>query len=175
MIGLRIEVEQAVEVTRAFAQAPEIVMDELETAMGSALAYLQRETQENTPTDLGTLRQAFVTDVQSLGLLDAVFGTLSNPLPYALPVELGTKPHFPPLQPLAEWAMRHIEYFITAEDPAPDPWAIGRAIQRKIGRQGSPGYGMARFALIDGRETIAAEFADAAGRIAARIAAQGQA
>lgn len=175
-MDLRLDVENAVQITAAFAQAPEIVLDELEATMGSVLLYLQRETQERTPTDLGQLRSAFVTDVQSFAQLDAVFGTLSNALPYALPVELGTKPHFPPLAPLADWALRHIEYFSAGSgDDVPDPWLIARGIQRKIGRQGSPGYGMARFALLDGRETIAAEFAEAGARITARIEAAGNA
>lgn len=169
---LRLDVDQAVAIQGAFHRAPAIALDEMETTIGSLMLYLQRETQENTPTDLGALRSAFVTDVQAFTQLDAVFGTLSNALPYAIPVELGTKPHFPPLAPLADWALRHIEYFTDGEG-VPDPWQIARGIQRKIGRQGSPGYGMARFALLDGRQTIAAEFADCAARITARIAAEG--
>jgi hypothetical protein len=166
---LRLQVETAVQITRAFAAAPVIVMDELETAMGSALLYLQRETVENTPSDLGTLRNAFITDVYVSTGLDAVFGTLSNPLPYALPVELGTKPHSPPLDPLIGWVERKLDLF------GDEAEAAARAIQRKIGRVGSPGYGMARFALIDGASTIQAEFAEAAARITARIAAEGSA
>lgn len=174
-MDLRLDVENAVQITAAFAQAPEIVMEELETAMGSVMQYLQGQTQERTPKDSGLLRSAFTTEVESARGFDLVVGTLTNALPYALPVELGTKPHFPPLAPLADWALRHIEYFSDGSGETPDPWAIARGIQRKIGRQGSPGYGMARFALLDGRETIAAEFAEAGARITARIEAAGNA
>lgn len=166
---LNLTVETAEQVTRAFAQAPGIVLDELATAMGSAMQYLDRETRERTPTDMGTLRSAFITDVQVLESLQAVFGTLSNPLPYALPVELGTRPHYPPLEPLIGWVQRHSQYF----DADADPEEVARGIQRKIGRQGSPAYGMARFALVDGRATIEQEFADAGARITARIADEG--
>lgn len=167
MVPLRLEVDQAVVISRAFARAPAIALDELETTIGSLMQYLQRETQENTPTDLGQLRSAFVTDVQAFTQLDAVFGTLSNALPYAIPVELGTKPHFPPLAPLVSWVERKLELFGAEAE------AAARGIQRKIGREGSPGYGMARFALLDGRDTIAAEFAECAARITARIEAEG--
>lgn len=175
-MDLRLDVENAVQITAAFAQAPEIVMEELETAMGSVMQYLHRETMDRTPKDSGLLRAGFIPEVESARAFDLVVGTLSNALPYALPVELGTKPHFPPLAPLADWALRHIEYFSSGSgDDVPDPWQIARGIQRKIGRQGSPGYGMARFALLDGRETIAAEFAEAGARITARIEAAGNA
>lgn len=160
---LGIEVTTAVKVTRAFAQAPEIVLDELETAMGSAVAYLLRETQENTPTATGVLRRSFIGTVDVLASLDAVFGTVGSTLPYALPVELGTKPHYPPLAPLISW----VEQKLGLQGDEAEARAL--AIQRRIGRTGTPGYGMARFALIDGRETIAAEFADAAARITARL------
>ena len=174
-MDLRLDVENAVQITAAFAQAPEIVMEELDSAMRSIMLYLRGQTQDRTPTDQGTLREAFIEEVMPEPQFDRVVGTLTNALPYALPVELGTKPHFPPLAPLKDWAARHIEYFSDGSGDAPDVEAIARGIQRKIGRQGSPGYGMARFALLDGRETIAAEFADAGARITARIEAQGNA
>lgn len=157
------DIKAAVAITSAFAQAPEIVLDELETAMGSAVAYLQRETQENTPTAMGSLRQSFIGGVQVMALLDSVFGTVSSPLPYALPVEMGTKPHHPPLEPLINWVEVKLGLYGDEAESA------ARSIQRKIGRFGTPGYGMARFALIDGKDTIAAEFSDAAERIVARV------
>lgn len=162
---LGLEISTAVAITTAFARAPVIVLDELETAMGSAVAYLVRETQENTPTAMGTLRQSFIGGVDVLASLDAVFGTSGSPLPYALPVELGTKPHYPPLEPLINWV--EVKLDLVADEAE----SAARAIQRKIGRFGTPSYGMARFALIDGRETIAAEFADAAERIVQRVGA----
>lgn len=162
---LGLDISTAVSITSAFARAPAIVLEELETAMGSAVEYLKRETQENTPTAMGTLRQSFIGGVDVIASLDAVFGTVGSPLPYALPVELGTKPHYPPIEPLINWV--EVKLGLTGDDAE----SAARAIQRKIGRVGTPGYGMARFALIDGRDTIAAEFADAAERIVARVEA----
>lgn len=160
---VRLDIVTADAITRAWHVAPQIVLDELETAMGQALVYLQRETAERTPTAMGTLRQAYQVNVESSALLDAVFGTLSNPLPYALPVELGTKPHYPPLAPLLNW----VEVKLGLQGDEAESAALG--IQRKIGRVGTPGYGMARYALMDGQQTIYAEFADAARRIESRV------
>ena len=157
------DVPTAAAISRAYAQAPEIVLDELETAMGSAVAYLLRETQEATPTASGVLRRSFIGGVDVVAALDAVFGTVGSSLPYALPVELGTKPHYPPLEPLIDW----VELKLGLTGPEAETAALG--IQRKIGRVGTPGYGMARFALLDGRDTIVAEFEQAAERIVARV------
>lgn len=166
---LSIDVGSAETITRAFLESPAIVMDELETAMGSALLYLDREARERTPTAAGTLRQAWITDVRAIASLEAVFGTLSNPLPYALPVELGTKPHYPPIEPLINWVEQKLGLY------GDEAEAAARGIQRKIGLVGTPGYGMAHLALAHGRSTIHGEFEEAAQRIAARMAAAGQA
>jgi hypothetical protein len=136
--------------------------------MVSVTLYLQREAAENTPTAAGTLRSGWTTSVDVITQLDSVFGRVSNPLPYALPVELGTKPHFPPLAPLINWVEQKLNLYGDEAEAA----ALG--IQRKIGARGTPGYGMARFALIDGRSTIEAEFTECAQRITARLAEMGK-
>lgn len=164
-------VENAEAITRAFFQAPEMVLEELETTMLTVTEYLVGQTQERTPADQGILKQAFISTVHVSPGLDTVFGTVSNPLPYALPVELGTKPHYPPIAPLEAWAERHVEF--VDEEFGGDVFAAALAIQRKIGRYGTPGYGMAHFALRDGESTINAEFAECAVRIQRRLAATG--
>lgn len=162
---IRIDVANAAQISAAFGRAPAMVLDELETTMGNITAYLARESMENTPTAAGTLRSAWITRVDVIAQLDAVYGRVTNPLPHALPVELGTKPHFPPLAPLINWAEQKLHLY------GEEAEAAARGIQRKIGRYGSPGMGMAHYALADGRSTIAAEFQECAQRIKVRLAA----
>lgn len=133
--------------------------------MISSLLYLEGQTAERTPVNMGTLRRSYTSEVSQF--IDAVFGKMSSPLTYALPVEMGTKPHFPPMEPLINWVESKLGLYGDEAERA------ARGIQRKIGRFGTPGYGMARFALIDGQTTISAEFADAAERITARLASAG--
>lgn len=163
-MDIRIDMPSAQAITAAFVHAPAMVLDELAVTMETVTAYLQRETQENTPTAAGTLRASFITSVDVVSQLDAVFGRVSSPLPYALPVELGTKPHTPPLEPLINWVEQKLSLY------GPEAEAAARGIQRKIARFGSIGHGMAHFALADGRSTIQAEFEACAKRIEARIA-----
>ena len=163
-------VDNAAAISQAFFEAPAMVLEELETTMLSVTAYVMGQAQERTPTSEGTLRNAFIARVTTSQYLDAVFGEVTNPLPYALPVELGTKPHYPPIAPLEDWVTRHLDF---ADHFGGDIYAAAKAIQRKIGRQGTPGYGMLHFALRDGRSTIEAEFAECTGRIQRRLAATG--
>jgi hypothetical protein len=85
--------------------------------------------------------------------------------PYALPVELGTKPHFPPLQPLLDWAQHKLGlHGEEAEEAA-------RAIQLKISWHGTKGAFMFRGAMEDGEPTIRRMYEACMIRIAERIEA----
>ena len=87
---------------------------------------IQTQAQDNARAlgvlDTGTLRESITIDILALG-----FGAAIGPEePYGLFVELGTKKHFPPVQPLEEWAHRH-----GLEEGA------GYAIAKKIARRGT--------------------------------------
>ena len=66
-------------------------------------------------------------------------------LPYAEPVELGTRPHFPPVQSLEEWVKAKI-----SQDPKEIP-GIAFCVARKISRDGTKGVFMFR----DARDKLA--------------------
>lgn len=166
---IRVDVANAEAISRAFLQAPAMVLDELEVTMKSVTGYLMRETQEvmleRKVVAAGTLRSGWTTQVDVIASLDTVFGRVTNPLPYAIPVELGTKPHFPPLEPLINWVEQKLWLY------GDEAEARARAIQRSIGRHGTLGRGMAHTAFAQGQETIRDEFTECAQRITARLAA----
>lgn len=65
---------------------------------------------------------------------------------YALPLEEGSRPHFPPLKALEGWAERHnIPVFLVA---------------RKIAREGTKGRFMWRDGFADLQDKVAGEFSD---------------
>lgn len=92
------------------------VLQALKLAMMEATELLAAEAQEWTPTATGNLRASIIAAMPVIqggtvigavvsdqdGSVDAVLGT-GSPLIYAVPVELGTKPHMPPLKPLMDW------------------------------------------------------------------------
>lgn len=88
---IRIDVANAEVISRAFLQAPAMVMAELERSMNRATDVLWSHIEGNTPKRTGLLAQNWISDVEVRG--DQVVGTVSNALAYAIPVELGVQPH----------------------------------------------------------------------------------
>ena len=109
--------------------------DELLTAMTEVDALLQREVAENTPTAFGTLRSSIFSEERIQG--DGVLGVVGSPLEHAVYVELGTKPHFPPLEPLEDWV--RVKFGLT-DDAQVKGAAL--AIARKIAARGTLAVGM---------------------------------
>ena len=67
----------------------------------------QNRAMEEVPEDRGDLRRSmaqFVPEVRDGGVVWGVGGQ-----PHALPMEYGTDPFWPPIQPLIEWARRQGE------------------------------------------------------------------
>lgn len=162
-MNLGIDIQSAETISRAFTAFPSMVVREMETAMGSALGYLQHEVADLGPKNAGLLAQNWSPTVQSSDAM--VVGVLRNSLSYAIPVELGTKPHFPPVDAIQNWVEVKLHlYGAEAEEAA-------RSIAWKIAHYGTKGHFMAHRALADGKETIADEFRAAAARIVTNMAA----
>jgi hypothetical protein len=132
MIPVIYQLKGADELAAAFAAAPELVRRRLNVYMNGATMYLQSEIQERTPTSgHGTLRGSFSSEVHELG--DSVVGVVGTPLAYAIPVELGTRPHFPPVDAIEDWV--NVKLGITG----PEGKRVAYAIARKIAARGTKG------------------------------------
>lgn len=83
------------------------------------------------PKDTGHLRQS--AHVES----DIVTQTIAIVLdaPYAALIELGTRPHMAPIQPLIDWVHRHATLLGAADEAAEK--SIAYAIRQKIAVEGS--------------------------------------
>lgn len=151
------------EIARAFERAPQVVLDELESFMDGLLIFMSGEIQERTPTAMGTLRASFIpSDV--VRTVDSVTGAVGSALPYALPVELGTKPHMPPIAPLQDWVK--VKLGLTG----PDGKAVAYAIARKISKVGTQGAFMVQRAFDENRLEMQRQFSLTVSTIKARIA-----
>lgn len=92
------------ELAALWQRAPEIVQPEMLATMRDADLLLQGELMRELPSGAAGaagLRGSVFTEEQLLG--DTVLGLVATPQPYAAYVELGTKPHMPPIQPLMDW------------------------------------------------------------------------
>lgn len=140
MIALEIDASSAAQLARAWAHAPELFDRELKPAVLEAELYLQREIVERTPVGASGgsgLRASFIAaDPRIEG--GVVIGEVGTPLAYAEPVELGTRPHMPPVQPLIDWA--RVKLGVTGDEAR----GVGFAVARKIAAEGTEGAFMVR-------------------------------
>lgn len=131
------EINGAVELTEAFKAAPEIVEKVAFRALTKATALLERDIKERTPFGVTGLLRDSITAQRPYRLgLDGLVGVVSSPLDYAVCVELGTKPHYPPLEPIKQWVLKKLGLPIVSVEP------VARAIAWKIKARGTKGARM---------------------------------
>ncbi len=155
-----------------WAQAPQIVQEEMNAAMAEVTALLEREVKEKTPSsapsgDLGGasgLKGSIISE-QSVGP-EGVIGMVGSPRAYAIPVELGTKPHWAPIQPLKDWV--RVKFNVSEEKEVN---SIAYAIQGGIAQHGTRAFGMFHRTFAHRAHDIEARFAQARDRIVQRLGA----
>lgn len=144
----------------ALTATPERLTRALQGAVLESTMWLTREVKERTPTATGTLRNSLVwSSPETVGgvVRGAVFSDRSragrapppggvplgvgSPLLYAAPVEFGTRPHHPPIQPLIDWV--ELKLGLRGREAE----SAARRIAWAIARRGTRGTGMFRAAL----------------------------
>ncbi len=135
-------------------------MDILKSTTFAAEQVLRDPIVDNTPHFLGNLRKSIATP-QPIVTADTILGQVSTPISYARPVETGTKPHTPPIEPLKLWAKRKL-----GDERA--AYAVQKAIQRR-GTRGAHMFAKG-FQYRAGR--IEQMFSDAIDQILKRVGAR---
>lgn len=132
----RIGIPAVAGIEQAIERAPELVRARLFRDTLEASLLLEREVKERTPTGVyGALRASISAREPEISG-DEVTGATGTPLAYAIPVELGTKPHFPPIEPLEDWVQARLG--VAPEQAS----AVAMAVARKIARHGTKGHHM---------------------------------
>jgi len=117
----------------AFAARAEVA------AIKAALPFLQRKLTLATPTGAtGLARSSVTVDLQLGGVPSGFVGYGGMPSTYMGHVEYGTRPHWPPIAPLAYWAARKFGYPVGSAEAK----RAGYLIARKISRVGTKGQHM---------------------------------
>jgi hypothetical protein len=125
-----VDVENLQHWVKRIEGASDIVKRETEVSLIAMGAHLKPLIQDKTPVDLGKLKRAIDFKVEKVSggyRLDLHAGDVK----YAIFVERGTRPHWPPIDAIREWAERH----------GIPPFLVARAIARHgtIKRYGRPG------------------------------------
>lgn len=106
---------------------PKIADEELRAAMNASVLQVKGAILPLVPVNQGMLRQGVQTSIT--GDAFDLRGRIFDPITYALPVEEGTKPHFPPLAPLMRWAQ--LKLGVSEKDSRSVAFLVARAISRR--------------------------------------------
>jgi hypothetical protein len=162
---IRVDLSGLSNLQAMLAQTPAIVDQEFRTFLHGAVAHLQAEVQQRTPTNHGALRASIFGEVNAVRGI-GVEGVVGTSLAYAVPVELGSRPHTPPIEPLVDWAIQKFGL----DEKAARKAAFG--IAYRIARRGTAGHGMFNITYARNRAQIERGVAATVRRIADRMVAQ---
>ncbi|WP_299378829.1 hypothetical protein [uncultured Kiloniella sp.] len=166
-LDIKFDKKQLKALEKAVLNAPEAVQSKLTTAARKSLLLIERETKDNTPysLDRGTGLAGSIISTEPVLSGGLITGEVGSPLAYALPVELGSKPHFPPIRPLQEWAEVKL-----GVDPEIS-YAVAFAIALKISKVGTEGKHMLGNAIKDNGGNVQGFFNDAVQELADELGA----
>jgi HK97 gp10 family phage protein len=166
MIGYTVEIRGLNEAIKTLNNADKIIQHEFSVAMDQSVKTLSGFAKKGAPVGVsGELRASITDEVRNVGAHD-VEGIVGSPLPYAIYVEMGTRPHYPPIAPLILWVERKMR----VEDDK--VYGVARAIQRKIGRVGTKPQEFFKKAFEQAEPKIYIYFEKALDRITQRLATE---
>jgi hypothetical protein len=151
------------ELDAAFRKAPDIVREELLAALTEADQLLEREVKDKMPTASGLSRASIFSREQVLP--DGGIGVVGTSELHVAYVELGTRPHMPPVEALEDWV--RMKLGISDEKKI---HGVAYLVARKIAMRGTLGVGMFHRTWAQQRPAVVAMFERAHQRIVARIA-----
>lgn len=141
-----------------------VVTEQLTADTEYAVSALQAAIVPATPVGATAfLRNAWGTDVHVGGGDVDVLGRVFNPMGYALPVERGARPHFPPSSALELWVRRKLQV------PEKMVRSVAFLVARKISRRGTSGAAMAYRAVQQATPGIQARFAAGLAAVVQRL------
>ena len=161
-MNLSISIGDLAAIAKGFREAPEFTLRVLTEAMTESTLLVQREWQENLPRVSGLTAASITPDVFSTPA--GVLGVVGSSQPNALFLEIGTKPHMPPVEPLIPW----VKAVLGISDPK-EAKSVAFLIARKIARKGTPAQRPMGRAVEATEGQVVARFERAAAQIAAHL------
>ena len=144
-----------------------VIDEEFRQALNAGVLHLKGQIQPATPVGVTShLRQGVQTSIT--GAATSLVGRVFDPVAYAMAVEGGSRPHFPPVAPLQLWVRRKLG--IGNEKEAR---SVAFLIARAISRRGTPAVRMFRNAWDANRDRVVGFFEAANARIVARLVGKG--
>lgn len=133
-----IDLRDIAKLAKKYDRGPEIVEKEAHATMLEGMALTAPKVQYYTPVGAtGELRRDVSWEVTKSGEVIEGRVTVTGPaLEYAEPVEFGSRPHWPPVEPIQFWVMRKLGI------PVEEAPRVAFLVSRKISRIGTPKFRM---------------------------------
>lgn len=126
-------------------------------AMHRSTLLVTGTAKVNAPVDRGVLRASIMPEVVTMS--KTVEGVVGSNVKYAPAQELGTRPFWPPFQPIYEWVRRKRMATGSAI------YAVAKGVQRGIAVRGIKGKLFLKRGLDENRERIFQIFDDMIARV----------
>lgn len=146
---------------RGFDQAPEVTRRELLAAATQGTLLVEREVKDGMPRHTGMTAASVASDAFATPV--GVIGTVGSSQPSATFMELGTKPHMPPVEALIPWVKA-----VLGVEPK-RARSVAFLVARKIARKGTKPRRVFEKAAAATEGQVLRMFEDAAGRVAVHL------
>ncbi len=147
---------------RAFELAPDMAREEMLASMTEAGLLLEREVKDAMPAVSGLTRASVTSDAWSTPA--GVLGVVGSALASAAAVELGSRPHMPPVEAIEMW-VRDAKG-LSGKEATREAWRVAMGIKH----YGTKAQRPFRNTLEKQRNYVGREFEDCCERIARRLA-----
>lgn len=161
---VNIELEQLADY---WVKAPKMVMAELSLTLASASAMLENKIVTQLPRGATSHLAQSVTTIGPITTHATAETMTGSSLIYAAPVELGTKPHFPPIAPLEDW----VQAVLGIEDEM-EINKVATLIAIKISKKGTKGNFAYKNTFEQSQSAIDAQFKELLISIKNKISGQ---
>lgn len=149
---------------RGFTKAPDVTRRELLAGMTEATLLMEREVKDGMPRHTGMTAASVTSDAFATSM--GVLGTVGSSQPSATFLELGTKPHMPPVEALVPWVKA-----VLGVEPK-RARSVAFLVARKIARKGTKPRRVFEKAAAATEGQALRMLENAAGRVAAHLAGQ---
>jgi hypothetical protein len=117
------------EMEQLIAKWPQAAHDAQVSRVTEASLLMEGAIKQLTPVGAGPihLRDTIFHKIEAFG--ENVWGLISTPAVYGEPVELGTRPHFPPVAPIQHWVEKQMG--LSGSEAKSVAFLIARAISKR--------------------------------------------
>ncbi|SDD56114.1 hypothetical protein SAMN05192589_107116 [Paracidovorax valerianellae] len=147
---------------RGFEQAPDATRRELLAGMTEGTLLVEREVKDRLPRVTGMTAASVASDAFATPV--GVIGTVGSSQPSATFLELGTRPHMPPVEALIPWVRAVLGVDRKRER------SVAFLVARKIARKGTKAKPHFADAIAATESQVLRALEDAAGRVAVLLA-----